>query len=243
MLKKLLFWLGGAFVVSGAIAYYFWQEATHIPQWYQASRTEEVNPSSVTEPALPPAIEAKIAAQIQQKSQGNFQPNQAIAVNLSYPEVNQWLTTEINQQLRTQTARVLPSAPTIQTQLKDNRLEIGTVINSQQLASAKFSRSQQAIIDRLMTNFPQLQNQTFYLGVEGKPQVKEGQLVLDKNSQVRVGNLTFSVTEVAQKIGVSPQTLQRALTIDLGNVNLQDWQFQDQNVLLKVAPQSLPASP
>ncbi|MFM7192865.1 MAG: hypothetical protein ACKN9E_15895 [Microcystaceae cyanobacterium] len=243
MLKKLLFWLGGAFVVSGAIAYYFWQEATHIPQWYQASRTEEVNPSSVTEPALPPAIEAKIATQIQQKSQGNPPSNQAIAVNLSYPEVNQWLTTEINQQLRTQTAKVLPSAPTIQTQLKDNRLEIGTVINSQQLASAKFSRSQQAIVDRLMTNFPQLQNQTFYLGVEGKPQVKEGQLVLDKNSQVRVGNLTFSVTEVAQKIGVSPQTLQRALTIDLGNVNLQDWQFQDQNVLLKVAPQSLPASP
>ena len=242
MLKKLLFWLGGAFVVSGAIAYYFWQEATSIPQWYQTSQPEAVNPP-VSEPDLPPPVVQKIAEQIQQQSQGNPSPNQAIAVNLSYPEVNQWLTTEINQQLRTQTARVLPSAPIVQTQLKDNRLEIGTVINSQQLTSAKFSRSQQAIIDRLMTNFPQLQNQTFYLGVEGKPQVKDGQLVLDNNSQVRVGNLTLSVTEVAQKMGVSPRTLQRALTIDLGNVNLQDWQFQDQNVLLKVAPQSLPASP
>ncbi len=242
MLKKLLFLLGGTFAVSAAIAYYFWHQATSIPQWYQTIGTEEVNPPA-TEPTLPRPIEEKIADQIHQQSQDNSSPDQAIAVNLSYPEVNQWLTTEINQQLRTQTAKVLPSAPTVQTQLKDNTLEIGTMIDSQQLTSAKFSRSQQAIINRVMTNFPQLQNQTFYLGVVGKPQVKEGQLVLAQNSQVRVGNLTFSVPEVAKKIGVSPKTLQRALTINLGNMTVQDWQFQDQNVLLKIDPQSLPASP
>ena len=242
MIKKLLLLLLISLGTIAAIAYYFWQQATSIPQWYQTSKTETVN-QPATEPPLPNPIEQKIAEQIQQQRQDKQSSNQAVSVNLSYPEVNQWLSQEINQQVRTQAAKTLPELPTIQTQLQANRLEMGTVINTQQLTSAKLSRSQQAMVTRLMSRFPQLQNQTVYVGVVGNPQLREGQLVLDQNSQVRIGNLTFSVPEVAKKLGVSPKSLQRALTLDLGDRNLQDWQLQDQNVMLKIDPQSLPSSP
>ena len=53
---------------------------------------------------------------------------------------------------------------------------------------------------------------------------------------MRIGNLTFSLSEVAQKLGVPRDRLQQSLNLNIDELNLQDLQFKDNEVILKVNP-------
>ena len=92
------------------------------------------------------------------------------------------------------------------------------------------------MVARVVSKFPQLKDQDIYVGIEGKPKLENGQLTLPNNSQVRIGNLTFSLSEVAQKLGVPRDRLQQSLNLNIDELNLQDLQFKDNEVILKVNP-------
>ena len=65
---------------------------------------------------------------------------------------------------------------------------------------------------------------------------KNGQLTLPNNSQVKIGKLTFTLSEVAQKLDVSPDRLQQSLNLNIDQLNLHDLKFKENKVILKVNP-------
>jgi hypothetical protein len=244
MFKKLL--IGVILLGAGgtAIAYYFWRQATALPNWFQgqsSDATSFVQPFQLSQPStdLNPAI-ASTKQKIQQKvqtaiqDQGMSQIPEDVAVSLNAQDFNQLIQSEISSQL--QSRKISPVLPHIQTNLENNNLELGTVINPAKLKTLDLPRRQQAMVARVVSKFPQLKDQEIYIGIEGKPQLENGQLTLPNNSQVRIGNLTFSLSEVAQKLGVPRDRLQQSLNLNIDELNLQDLQFKDNEVILKVNP-------
>ncbi|MFM7572698.1 MAG: hypothetical protein ACKO4S_06105 [Snowella sp.] len=244
MFKKLL--IGIIFLGTGGagIAYYLWTQATALPSWFQGQSSDPqsfAQPPQLTLPStdVTPAI-ASTKQKIQQKvqtaiqNQGMNQIPEDIAVSLNAQDFNQLLQAEISNQL--QSRKISPVLPQIQANLANNNLELGTVINPVKLKTLDLPRRQQAMVARVVSKFPQLKDQDIYVGIEGKPKLENGQLTLPNNSQVRIGNLTFSLSEVAQKLGVPRDRLQQSLNLNIDELNLQDLQFKDNEVILKVNP-------
>jgi hypothetical protein len=239
----------------GAIAYYYWQQATSLPDWYQTDRAKPAQENNIDPSQTSPsstegstviatdsltAIKTKIQENIRQQVQdGTASPapigahrQQSVEVNLSDRDLTQLLQTEITQKFK------LPSSDgtLIQTQINQGSLEMGAVVNPQKLDSLDLSRSQKAIVDRVMTTFPQLKDQDFYLGINGKIQLQNGQLILPDNSRVKVGNLSFTIQEIAQKLNVPVEKLQQSLQMNVDSLNLRDFQLKENQVILKVNP-------
>ena len=63
-----------------------------------------------------------------------------------------------------------------------------------------------------------------YVGITGTPIVVNGQLQLDPTMRIQVGNLRFTVTDVAQKLGVSEVKLLPMINqqVHWGQMGIQD---------------------
>ncbi|MGL5032894.1 MAG: hypothetical protein ACRC6M_03730, partial [Microcystaceae cyanobacterium] len=126
--------------------------------------------------------------------------------------------------------------PTVQTQINADSLKIGAVINPKQLESANLSPSQRDLVSKVTASFPQLQDQEFYLGIEGKTNLENGKISLTKDSQIKVGNLRFTVAEIAQRLAIPPEKVQQALQLNLDQFAIADLQLEQEKVRFKVAP-------
>jgi hypothetical protein len=80
-----------------------------------------------------------------------------------------------------------------------------------------------------------LENKEIYLGLTGKPKIENGQLLLDDNTQVKLGNLSFSISEISQRLGIPQETLQQKLRLSLqtGRLNVSDGTLTGDKVLLR----------
>lgn len=238
MLKKFLMFIALLGIGSVGAAYYFWTQATSLPTWYQEqlSNTKDFLNSTQSSPSNEPTgIKAKIQEQIQAEiQQGLAQPNEAVNVTLKPQEFNQLVQSELSQQLRSR--KLAQLAPRIQSNIENNQLEIGTVINPQKLEKVDLPRHQQAIVDKVVTSFPQLKNQDIYIGIAGQPKFENGQLILSNDTKVRVGNLNFTLPEISRRLGVSPQRLQQSLNLNIDQLNLRDLQLKENEVTLTVDP-------
>ena len=244
MFKKLL--IGVILLGTGGagIAYYFWTQATTLPSWFRGQSSDPtsfVQPSQLTPPSTDSTLAiASTKQKIQQKvetaiqDQGISKIPEGVAVSLNAQDFNQLVQAEISNQL--QSRKIAPVLPHIQANLENNNLELGTVINPAKLKTLDLPRRQQAMVAIVVSKFPQLKDQDIYIGIEGQPKLKNGQLTLPNNSQVRIGNLTFTLSEVAQRLGVDPTRLQQSLNLNVDELNLQDLQFKDNEVILKVNP-------
>jgi len=231
-------------VGAAGIGYYYWTEATALPNWYQEQSSDSQKYPQPSELSPPPnnqngtitATKEKIQEQVKAtiEQQGNVQPQQEINVNLKTQDFNALIQSEISNKLKSR--KITSALPNIQTNIENNNLEIGTVINPTKLEKLDLPRQQQAIVKRVMTNFPQLKDQDIYIGIEGQPKLKNGQLTLPNNSQVKIGKLTFTLSEVAQKLDVSPDRLQQSLNLNIDQLNLHDLKFKENKVILKVNP-------
>ena len=192
-------------------------------------------PSTDSTPAIASTkqkIQQKVETAIQDR--GISQISEGVAVSLNAQDFNQLVQAEISNQL--QSRKIAPVLPNIQANLENNNLELGTVINPAKLKTLDLPRQQQAMVERVVSKFPQLKDRDIYIGIEGQPKLENGQLTLPNNSQVRIGNLTFTLSEVAQKLGVDPTRLQQSLNLNIDELNLQDLQFKENEVILKVNP-------
>lgn len=246
MFKKMLIFLGLLGLGSGAIAYYYWQQATSLPDWYQTQQLKPVlnrpdlkpSQSSATEIAADSltTIKTKIKENIQQQEKANASKEkdhqQPVEVRLSDREFTQLLQTEMTQKLKLPTSQ----ENLIQSRINQGSLEMGAVVNPQKLQSLDLSRSQQALVSRVVTTFPQFKNQEFYLGISGTPQLQNGQLMLPTDSRVKVGNLSFTLPEIARKLNIPVARLQQSLQMNVDPLNLNDIQLKENQIILKVNP-------
>lgn len=215
----------------GAVgAYFFWRQVTAVPEWYVKSNVPlNLESSSPIKPvekppkladvstAESPPEEVKVITRespFLDTEEGNTQQE---TVTLSTAKLNEVINAKLADSPRTQP--FLEAIQGVQSNLEQEKLEIGTVIQPSLISREALGSSEQVLLERAMGSFPGLSKQRVYVGIEGDVQVNaEGAIDFDETTKVRIGNLQFSLKEVAQRLGIPPEILQEELQIQLENL-------------------------
>lgn len=232
MLKKIGIFLIFLLVLSGFLAYYYWQKATTLPDWYRedlAGKTVE-NESSIETPRNR-EIESQILAQI--NSSKSSQKSGEFEVEIAPEDLSELLVQKLAQ--NSTSKQLLESSRAIKTQIKGERLEVGGIVNTADLQKASLPENYRALLGRALETFPQLEERDIYLGIEGIPQVKNGQLLLLKEGRIKLGNLSFPIEEIGQNLGLPPGQIQQYLEVRLDRLNIRDLRLDERGITVKVS--------
>ena len=203
------------------IIFYYWSEFTNIPQWYRqekASVIELENPDNIQ--ASQQQVQTKIASQIQSQI-----GNEEVEVKLNQEDIDKLLNVAIaNNQ---QDSQLWQATKGVKTKIKDDALEIGTVVNTTELSE------QEEKIEQAIEKFPLLKNRDIYIAIEGRPNAVDGQLQFDKNTLIKIGDMSMTIKDTAQRLGVSPEKILQNLTIKSNLIEVQDIEVIDEEIIFK----------
>lgn len=240
--SSILFLLISTGIVVGTASgiYYFWRQVTQLPEWYTAGQNNSRTYAQIQKSGA--AIEKKIEAQIQTSpppatvaDQPDVQipkASEPVQVALSSQELNDLLVTKITEKRQGQP---LPSSVKgFNTTVKDDKLKTGAVVDIQELQHSGLGEQQQQFLSEITQKLP-MSDRKIYIGVEGKPQIQNGKLRFDENARIQVGNMSFTIAEVASRLGVSPEKVQDQLNFELQlrGLTVNDIDFKDGNAILK----------
>ena len=265
----LLVLLGGT--LSGL--YYFWHQATKLPDWYR----EDAAQPPIATPQTTANIQQKIQAQIQQSliaespnpsspnpsssNPGSPNPNspnpsssnpsssrtpdkadKTVKVQLNQDELNDVLVSKIVEKNR---ISALPaSIKSVHTAVENNTLKTGAVVDLKELKNSNLGSQEKAFLEQATQRIPGLGDRKVYIGIEGKPRVQDGKMQFDDQMRVHVGNLSLTVAELADRLGVPPEKVKERLKLELQlqNLNVNDIELQNGTAILRgsVAPSPTP---
>jgi hypothetical protein len=220
-MKKIIFKL----VLLGLIGtvgglYYLWQEATNVPEEY----TEAVATNNTATPALPlqpsqitqqaTVSKNKIDRPIAQAKSGDKVALKLTDRDLTNLAVAKLAASQLNKQI--------PAGITgINTNIKDGKIHTGALVNIDRLVRDRQPGSQTAALSKLTDKLPFLKDRDVYIGIVGKPVVNGSRIEFDNNTQIKVGKMTFTVTQLAQNLGVPEAKIKQAIELKLQQQNLK----------------------
>lgn len=235
----------GIAIATASGVYYFWRQLTQLPEWYGKEQTSSQTYAQIQKSGV--AVEKKIESQIQaspQRVNTNIAPNQPAAktsspsedvqVALNSEELNDLLVTKITEKTGGQP---LPnSVKGFHTSVKNDKLKTGAVVDVKELQNSGLGSQQQELLSEITKTLP-MSDREIYIGVEGKPEIQNGKLSFDENAKIQVGNMSFTIAEVASRLGVSPEKIQDQLNLELKlrGLSVKDIDFQDGNAILRGA--------
>lgn len=234
MLKKIglvafLVLLGG----GGWLAY-TWQQVTHLPDWY----TRDLTPGTVPSTLLPSQVDESaeietLAFGLQQKVDRvlSTTPTQSPQVQLTAQEFNQFVVTSLPTQARS--SQVMAAVQAMNTEIESGQLKTGIVIDTSAFPLEQLPSEYRAMVKGLLQSFPALQDKEIYVGVEGKPRLQDGKVVLGEDARLVMGNIRFSYADIRDRINLPPDLLDKTVNLQLGQLQIKDLNFQDRSVILK----------
>lgn len=220
-------------ITTGVIAglYYYWRQATALPTWH----TKRLNITNVASPKNQPGLqqateklEAKIAASTQQLAN-----NKDVELQLDENELNNLLASEVAKQSNnTQLAKAVKA---VKTNIGDGKLKGGAAVDISEISTAQLSKGEAAALTKLIKAFPTLEDRQVYISVEGKPILKNGELIFDENSKIKIGNLSFTQAELSERLGISKSKIKQftKLQLQVDKLKVNDIKLTDNKALLK----------
>ncbi len=218
-MQKIIFKLLGVILVATiGGTYYIWQEAIKVPDEYikaggdaQAdSQSLPLQPSQITKRAA--VTKQKITDPIDRAKSG-----QKVNVKLNDTDLNNLVVAKLATSQPTKQVPV--GIKGIRTNTKDGKIYTGAMVNLDQLVRNGKPGNQTAALSRIAGKLTFLKGRDVYIGIVGKPTLEGSQIKFDPDTQIKIGNMNFTITQLAENLGVSPAKLQQ--TIDL--------QIQQQN--------------
>lgn len=204
----------GAFT---AVSYY-WQQATHLPEWYvnQSNSSRKVI-RLVRNRKIRSAEEilnAKLAAGESDVINASL-PGEAseVEVQLNETELNQLVIGAIAEDPNSR--QLITSARGFNTTIQNGAIASGAVINLSEIPTHRLGDNEKAILRRAISTFPSLAEREIYIGIEGQPQVEDGLIKFDDSTMIRLGDISLSVAELSKRLGVSQEEIERRLNLEL----------------------------
>lgn len=127
----------------------------------------------------------------------------------------------------------MTSVKAMNTKIEAGQLQTGIVVDTAALPLDQLPSEYQTTVKGLLQSFPVLQDKEIYVGVEGKPQIQQGKVVLGKEARLVLGNVRFSYADLRDRINLPSDLLDNPVNLQLGQLQIQDLNFQDQAVILK----------
>ncbi|NEP18300.1 MAG: hypothetical protein F6J97_15580 [Leptolyngbya sp. SIO4C1] len=212
-----------AAVVGGGVAY-AWNRATALPKWYGATGSAVPDASvSVSDLVASNATDRDSDGQLE--------------VIFDEAELNQAVVSAIANQ--PQAAPLLDHAKGFNTSIERDRIETGMVMNLSEIPIESLPQPGQQAVMQLAETFPMLASRDIYVGLEGSPQIVDGQLRFDETALLKVGQFSIPLQEVASRFGLSQTELEQQLTAALAQqgISLEELQIENGQLIFDSAAQ------
>jgi hypothetical protein len=234
---------------GGTIAglYYVWHQVTKLPDWYRESAAPP-SPASIqqTTAAVEKRIQQAQEAQVQPSAEPQLSASQSpvavspapsprVEVQVDQAELNDLLAAKITTPAPTNP--LSQSVKGLHTEVENETLKTGAIVDIKQLKSSNLGSSDQELVSKITQQLPALADQKVYVGIAGKPKVKDGQLQFDDDTRIQVGNLSMTVKEVSDRFGIPPEQVREKLKLQLKlqGLDVKDIQLQDGKATLRGA--------
>ncbi|WP_414583433.1 hypothetical protein [Scytonema sp. PCC 10023] len=217
MFKRLLLLLCCAIGGTGAVLFFFLQQAIQLP-------AEQTNPSSIVSS---PANTEQTQTQIQQSQQQVLSKifehlkdsNAKGEVQLDANEVNTLIVSGIAKTI--DKSRLAQAVVSTNTQIQDGKISAGAVIDLRTIPVKELPAEEQAAISQLLSTVPILKYRPIYIEVEGKPSIHNKQVTLDDKTRVKLGNLSFTLSDMYQRFGISEESVKQQVSKELKNLPVE----------------------
>jgi hypothetical protein len=219
-MQKIIIKLLGVILV-GAIggAYYIWQEAIKVPDEYIKANAEAktdsqlpLQSSQITERAA--VSKKKITAPVEVARSG-----QKVNVKLNIADINNLVVAKLATSQPTQQIPV--GIKGIRTNIKDGKIYTGAMVNLDQLLRNGRPGIQTAALTKITNKLTFLKGRDVYIGIVGKPTLQGNQIEFAPDTQIKIGNMNFTITQLAENLGVSPTKLQQTIALQIQQQNFK----------------------
>ena len=120
------------------------------------------------------------------------------------------------------------------TSIREGNLDFGVVVNTSDIFDDRPDEEAKETAPRVINIPGFLKDREIYLGLLGKHGLKNGRLKLDENGKIRIGTLTFSISDALKRLGVSEERLKRTISeLELGKLKISDIETARNTLLLK----------
>ena len=200
--------------------YYLWQEATKVPDEY----TEAVTANKTSNPDL-----SLQSSQIEERkdlsknkivrAMARSKAGQKVTVKLNNRDLNNLVVAKLaNAQANKQVPAGIKG---INTNIKDGKIYTGALVNLDRLVHDSPPGSQIADLSKLTDKLPFLKDRDIYIGIIGKPIVAGSRIEFDRDTQIKIGRMNFTISQLSENLGISPAKIQRAIDLKLQQHNLK----------------------
>ncbi len=266
MLKKLALGCLAVVAITGIALFITWRQATRLPDWYQTPSAEpaagsatvpqpptagrapagpapaaasatDSRPGREPTPAPPPSVATAPPLQWNRLAPGFRSPaagHQRGRVELDEPALNEFLVRSLDQYPRGR--RLKRAVKGIRASIDGDRLEVGVVTNLDDLGKAAESEREAKAVRRLAQLAPWLGDRDVYVAVRGRPRVRDGELGLDRDAELKVGGFTFDVADFASRLGVPEEKLDQGVELELSGMTVEDVEVTDGSLILSFGP-------
>ncbi|MBK4732704.1 hypothetical protein JJD41_22965 [Oxynema sp. CENA135] len=233
-----------ALIAGFSLSYYYWRQVTTLPDWYENDRPNSAQAVNLSDrqaiAAAQARIDLKIADEIARPSAAEtpsapprtasrnpFDRSIPIRLDLDNREFNDLLVSSLNE--TSGIAPFLPATEAFKAEVKAGKVEAGAVVDLGAISVDALTPSERKIYDRALTTFPFLKDRKVYMALQGQPQVDKGKLKFDSKTQVKLGNLNLSLSQIADRLGIPVDRLERQLVLQLerGNLQIEDLELID----------------
>jgi hypothetical protein len=200
--------------------YYLWQEATKVPDEY----TEAVTANKTSNPDLSLQSSQIAAGQDISKNKivrlmARSQAGQKVTVKLNNRDLHNLVVAKL---ANTQVNKQVPAGiKGINTNIKDGKIYTGALVNLDRLVHDSPPGSQIAALSKLTDKLPFLKDRDIYIGIIGKPIVTGSRIEFDRDTQIKIGRMNFTISQLSENLGISPAKIQRAIDLKLQQHNFK----------------------
>lgn len=183
----------------------------------QAEQTESASAKPTTA-SQPPAATSNAARST---------TKQPATVQQQKTELKRLFTAEVTRKVESK--KLGGALKQANTTLQNGKVESGAVVNFENVSLEQLPPEERAFLAKVVAAFPELSRQSFYIGVEGTPTVKNGQAQLSDNMRIKLGKLSFTPAELSQRLGIPEAQIrqQLQLQVQLGNLKVDSLPLAD----------------
>jgi hypothetical protein len=227
--------IGLVFVVillgAGVFLYYLWSQATNLPEWYTNGSTSAAEGSVIfygeNIETIEKKLRQKIESQIKKTAAGK-----KVEIELDENDTNTLIASMVVKSSKNH--KSLRAIKASKTSIKEGNLDFGIVVNASDIIE-DIREEETVKTGPSIINIPGFfKDKEVYLGLLGKYGLKNGQLKLDPDGKIRIGALSFSMSNALKKLGISEARVRRAIKdLKIGKLKIDDIEVVKNRLQLK----------
>lgn len=227
MYKRLLLIFSLILGAMGMSVFFVWKQATQLPSWYFESSSDE-NVISVTKQAK----KSVSSEQVLRKVSDNLTATTTGEVELDAEEVNSLIITSIGKQDKIK--KFLSAIKGTNTKIKNGKISVGAVIETASIPVQDLSSQKETKIFQLIQRLPGKEKKV-YIGIEGKPSIRNQELSFDDATRVSLGYFSFPIAELSQNIGIPQDSINQLLSHEIKKlpIKLESINIQGERVVIR----------